>query len=145
MGMQSTAKSGRRRRRAGQAVSDINVTPMVDVMLVLLVIFMVTAPMLSVSIPVDLPQTQGSSVPSDKEPLVITLTARGEIYLQETKIAPEMLVQRLKATRGANPEMRIFLRGDRKLSYGNIMEVMGQLNAAGFKHVALVADIPKEK
>lgn len=146
MGMQTAnAKQGRRRRRSAQAMSEINVTPLVDVMLVLLVIFMVTAPLLTVTVPVDLPQTQGSNTSSDKEPLVITITAKGDIYLQDTKVPQEALVSRLQAMRGANPDMRIFLRGDRKLSYGNIMEVMGLLTSGGFKHVALVADTPKNK
>lgn len=145
MGVQLGAKSGRRGRRKAAAMSEINVTPMVDVMLVLLVIFMVTAPLLTVSVPVDLPQTQGQNISSDKEPLVVTVTANGDIYLQETKITLEALVPRLQAMKGANPEMRIFVRGDKDVAYGRIMEAMGALSAAGFKHVALVADLPKSK
>lgn len=144
MAVQLASRSpSRRARRAGAAMSEINVTPLVDVMLVLLVIFMVTAPLLTVSVPVDLPQTQGQNVPSDKEPLVVTITARGEVYLQETKVTLEALAPRLMAMKGANPDMRIFVRGDKGVAYGRIMEVMGALSSAGFKHVALVADLPK--
>jgi biopolymer transport protein TolR len=138
------SRRGRGHRR-GAAMSEINVTPLVDVMLVLLIIFMVTAPLLTVSVPVDLPQTQGQNVPSDKEPLVITITAKGDIYLMDNMVPMETLVQRLSAMKGANPDMRIFVRGDRNLAYGRIMEVMGLLSGAGFKRVALVADLPKKK
>lgn len=145
MAVQLGSKSGGRRQRGrAHAMSEINVTPMVDVMLVLLVIFMVTAPLMTVSVPVDLPETQGQNVSSDKEPLVVTVTAKGEIYLQETKVTLEALVPRLQAMKGTNPEMRIFVRGDRGVAYGKIMEAMGALAAAGFKHVALVADLPKK-
>ncbi len=144
MAVQLGAKSmGRRGRRKAAAMSEINVTPMVDVMLVLLVIFMVTAPLMTVSVPVDLPQTQGQNISSDKEPLVVTVTARGDIYLQETKITLELLVPRLQAMSGANPDIRIFVRGDKGVAYGRVLEAMGALAAAGFKHVALVADLPK--
>lgn len=146
MGMGLAGKAGgRRKRRSGTAMSEINVTPLVDVMLVLLIIFMVTAPLLSVSVPVDLPQTRGSAIQSDKEPLVITITAKGDIYLMDNKVVQEALVARLSGVKDANPDMRIFVRGDRNLAYGRIMEVMGLLTSAGFKKVALVADMPKEK
>ncbi len=144
MAVQLGAKTGRRGRRKAAAMSEINVTPMVDVMLVLLIIFMVTAPLLTVSVPVDLPQTQGQNISSDKEPLIVTVTANGDIYLQETKLVLEALVPRLQAMKGANPDMRIFVRGDKGVAYGRIMEAMGALSAAGFKHVALVADLPKK-
>lgn len=144
MAVQLGAKSGGRRgRRKAAAMSEINVTPMVDVMLVLLVIFMVTAPLLTVSVPVDLPQTQGQNISSDKEPLVVTVTAKGEIFIQESKITLEALVPRLQAMTGANPDIRIFVRGDKGVAYGRVMEAMGAIAAAGFKHVALVADLPK--
>jgi biopolymer transport protein TolR len=145
MGVQLASKSsGRRGRRKAHAMSEINVTPMVDVMLVLLIIFMVAAPLLTVSVPVDLPQTQGQNISSDKEPLVVTVTAKGDIYLQETKVTLEALVPRLQGLKGVNPDMRIFVRGDRGVTYGRIMEAMGALSSAGFKHVALVADLPKK-
>ncbi len=143
MAMLASPRGKQRGRRLAPAMSEINVTPFVDVMLVLLVIFMVTAPLLSVSIPVDLPKTQGKNIQSNKQPLVVTITARSEIYLQETKVTTDTLVAKLQAINGADPETRIFVRGDRGLSYGRIMEVMGALSGAGFKHVALVADLPK--
>jgi biopolymer transport protein TolR len=114
-------------------------------MLVLLIIFMVTAPLLSVSVPVDLPNTQGKNIQSDKPPLVVTITGNGDLYLQESKLTFDGLIAKLKAINGADPETRIFVRGDRSLSYGRIMEVMGGLSSSGFKHVALVADLPKSK
>ncbi len=145
MGVQLGGKTGGRGRRVAGVMADINVTPLVDVMLVLLIIFMITAPLMTVSVPVDLPQTQGQNISSDKEPLVITITAKGEIYLMETKVTLEDMVPRLQAIRGNDQDARIFVRGDRGLAYGRIMEVMGALNAAGFKKVALVADLPKKK
>lgn len=145
MGVQLSSGKATRGRRRASAMSEINVTPLVDVMLVLLIIFMVTAPLLTVSVPVDLPQTEGQNVPSDQEPLVVTITANGDVYLQELKVSLEALAPRLSAMKGVNPEMRIFVRGDRALAYGRIMEVMGTLSAAGFKRVALVADLPKSK
>jgi biopolymer transport protein TolR len=145
MGMSSPSRGGIRGRRhaAPNAMSEINVTPLVDVMLVLLVIFMVTAPLLSVSIPVDLPKTEGKNITSDKQPLVVTVTAKGDVYIQETQVPFEQLGPRMKAMQGADPEMRIFVRGDKNINYGRVMEVMGTLSSAGFKHVALVADLPE--
>jgi biopolymer transport protein TolR len=147
MGMQLGQKpaGGRRRRQAGGTMSEINVTPLVDVMLVLLIIFMITAPLLNVSVPVDLPQTRGQNIPSDKEPLVVSITRNGDIYLMQNRVELEGLVPRLTAIRGNDPEMRIFVRGDKGLAYGRIMEVMGALTSAGFKRVALVADLPKKR
>ncbi len=146
MGVQlGSRNNGSRGRRRAHAMSEINVTPLVDVMLVLLVIFMVTAPLMTVSVPVDLPETQGQNIPSQQEPLVVTITAQGTIYLQDTRVTLEALVPRLQAMKGANPNMRIFVRGDKGLAYGRIMEVMGALSAAGFTHVALVADLPKAR
>jgi biopolymer transport protein TolR len=130
-------------RRTAQAMSDINVTPFVDVMLVLLIVFMVTAPLMTVGVSVDLPETQASSINEETEPLTISINAAGEIYLQETQLELETLVPRLVAITGANPETRIFIRGDRGLSYGRIMEVMGTVNSAGFNKVALLAELPK--
>lgn len=148
MGMQLGQKSGmgsRRRRYAGGTMSEINVTPLVDVMLVLLIIFMVTAPLLNVSVPVDLPQTKGQNIPSNKEPLVVTVTLKGDVYLMESMVTLDTLVPRLTAIRGNDPDMRIFVRGDKGVAYGRIMEVMGALTSAGFKRVALVADLPKKR
>lgn len=136
---------GRRGRRNyyNRPVSDINVTPFVDVMLVLLVVFMVTAPLLTVAVPVDLPKTQARSINQDKDPLVISVDAAGKVYLQEKAMGLEDLVPKLKAITNANAEARIFVRGDKGVAYGRIMEVMGTVSAAGFNKVALVAELPK--
>jgi biopolymer transport protein TolR len=133
-------RSGRRQR--ARPVSEINVTPFVDVMLVLLVVFMVTAPMMTIAVPVDLPKTQGRTVNQDKEPLVVTISAEGRIYLQSKPLRLDDLVPKLRAVTGANPDARIFVRGDKQLAYGKIMEVMGSISAAGFSKVALVAELP---
>lgn len=134
--------SGRGRRRYYRPMSDINVTPFVDVMLVLLVVFMVTAPLMTVAVPVDLPKTQAKSLNQDKEPLVVSLDADGKVYLQENKMSLEDLVPKLKSVTGVNPDTRIFVRGDKSVSYGRIMEVMGTISSAGFNKVALVANLP---
>lgn len=134
---------GRRGRRAGhRPVADINVTPLVDVMLVLLIVFMVTAPLLTVAVPIDLPKAQAQSVKQDKEPLVISIDAKGGVYLQESQSELDALVAKLQAITGSNPEARIFVRGDKGVPYGRIMEVMGTINAAGYTKVALVAELP---
>ncbi|MBI1273858.1 MAG: protein TolR [Alphaproteobacteria bacterium] len=133
------------RRRSWRRNPEINVTPLVDVMLVLLIVFMVTAPLLTVSVPVDLPKTQGKSVAQDKEPLIITIDTKGNIYLQETPVELETLVMRLRGVSGVNPDARIFVRGDKNLSYGRIMEVMGTVTSAGYSKVALVADLPRAR
>ena len=129
---------GKRQRR--QPVSEINVTPMVDVMLVLLVIFMVTAPMLTVGVKVDLPKTKSSAIPGEDEPLAVSINAEGQIFLQDTLLDVEGLVPRLLAVTGNNPDVRIFVRGDKSIDYGRVMEVMGTINAAGFKKVALITE-----
>jgi biopolymer transport protein TolR len=147
MGMSGGAHSGvfgRRRHRRSPVMSEINVTPMVDVMLVLLIIFMVSAPLLTVGVPIDLPQTQASSLDAaDKEPLAISVNDKGEVFLQNTKIEMDELVPKLQAisqARGGNDE-RIYVRGDRTVDYGTVMKVMGRLNAAGFRKVALVTEV----
>ena len=121
-------------------MSEINVTPMVDVMLVLLVIFMVTAPLLTVGVTVDLPKTKASAIPGEDEPLAVSVDARGDIYLQDAQIELAGLVPRLVAITGNNPEIRIFIRGDKGIDYGRVMEVMGTINAAGFRKVALITE-----
>ena len=135
---------GKRRHRRNPVMSEINVTPMVDVMLVLLIIFMVSAPLLTVGVPIDLPQTQASSLDTaDKEPLAISVNDKGEVFLQNTKIEMDELVPKLQAisqARGGNDE-RIYVRGDRTVDYGTVMKVMGRLNAAGFRKVALVTEV----
>jgi biopolymer transport protein TolR len=134
---------GRRGKRRYRPLSEINVTPFVDVMLVLLIVFMVTAPLLTVGVPVDLPQTRAPNVSEPEEPLVVTVTLDGAIHVQETEVALEELVPLLIAVTDANPETRIFVRGDRQLAYGRVMEVMGSVTAAGFSRVALVAELPQ--
>ncbi len=129
---------GNRHRR--RPMSEINVTPMVDVMLVLLVIFMVTAPLLTVGVTVDLPKTKASVIPGDDEPLAVSVDAQGQIFLQDTKLELSGLVPRLMAITGNNPDIRIFVRGDKAINYGRVMEVMGTVNAAGFRKVALITE-----
>jgi len=123
-------------------MSEINVTPMVDVMLVLLIIFMVSAPLLTVGVPLDLPQTQAKTLDQDKEPLTVSVNTKGEVYLQNTEIPLDELVPKLKAITEARggAEERIFVRGDRQVDYGTVMKVMGQISAAGFRRVALVTE-----
>ena len=135
---------GSHRRRFSRPVSDINITPFVDVMLVLLVVFMVTAPLLTVAVPVDLPKTQAHTLNQDKEPLVVSMDAQGHVYLQDKQLKFDELVPKLKAVTGQNPDARIFVRGDKELAYGKIMEVMGSISSAGFTKVALVADLPHQ-
>ena len=134
---------GKRRHRRRPVMAEINVTPMVDVMLVLLIIFMVSAPLLTVGVPVDLPQTQAKSLDQDKEPLAVSVDEKGKVFLQNTEITPDELVAKLKAiteTRGGFDE-RIYVRGDKKVDYGTVMKVMARLSAAGFKRVALVTEV----
>ena len=138
----------RGRRRNGRwsqnaPMADSNVTPMVDVMLVLLIVFMVAAPLLTVGVPVDLPQTAAKPMEDQTEPLTVTVKRDGQVYLQETKIEMDALVPKIAAITQSNPDARIFVRGDRNISYGDIMQVMGLLNAAGFRKVALVTETPK--
>jgi len=134
---------GGRRRRHSRIMTDINVTPMVDVMLVLLVIFMVAAPLLTVGVEVDLPKTSAAQLPGKDEPIAVTVKSDGEIYLQNTQIPLESLVPRLNAILKENPDPRIFVRGDRSINYGRVMEVMGTINAAGYHKVALVTEQPQ--
>ena len=135
---------GKRRHRRNPVMSEINVTPMVDVMLVLLIIFMVSAPLLTVGVPIDLPQTQASSLDqADKEPLAVSVNTNGQVFLQNTEIPLEELVPKLQAisqARGGNDE-RIYVRGDKTVDYGTVMKVMGRLSAAGFRKVALVTEV----
>jgi biopolymer transport protein TolR len=145
MGMNGIASSssGHRRRRRHGVMSEINVTPMVDVMLVLLIIFMVSAPLLTVGVPIDLPQSQAKSIDADKQPLTVSVNDRGQVFLQETEIPVEELVTKLKAvteSRGGMEE-RIYVRGDKKVDYGTVMKVMGRLSSAGFRRVALVTEV----
>jgi biopolymer transport protein TolR len=131
------------RRIQYRVMSEINVTPMVDVMLVLLVIFMVTAPLLTVGVPVDLPQTNAPAINEPKEPLVISINAKGEVYLQNSPIDPNDLGARLAAITNNNPNASIYVRGDRAIDYGRVLEIMGIVSAAGFTKVSLIAELPK--
>jgi len=136
--------SGKRHsRRRRNVMSEINVTPMVDVMLVLLIIFMISAPLLTVGVPLDLPQTQAKSLDQDREPLTISVNQQGQVYLQNMEIALEELLPKLRAITEARAglEERIYVRGDRKVDYGTVMKVMGRLSSAGFHRVALVTEI----
>src|SRR5213083_3775065 len=130
MNMAGPSGGGRRGRRRA-VMAEINVTPMVDVMLVLLIIFMVSAPLLTVGVPLDLPQTQAKTLDQDKEPLTVSVNEKGAVYLQNTEIAVEELVPKLKAITEARggAEERIFVRGDRQVDYGTVMKVMGQISA----------------
>ena len=124
-------------------MSEINVTPFVDVMLVLLIVFMVTAPLLTVGVPVDLPKVKGSALTDQKDPLEITVTL-GEVYLGESEVELENLIPRLNAITDLNKETRIYVRGDRVVAYGRIMEIMSLVNSAGYIKVALVAQNPTD-
>ena len=142
MNMAGSPGGGRRRRRRA-VMAEINVTPMVDVMLVLLIIFMVSAPLLTVGVPLDLPQTQAKSLDQDKNPLTLSVNLKGQVFLNDTEIGLDDLVAKLKAVteaRGGLDE-RIFVRGDKKVDYGTVMKVMGRLSAAGFRRVALVTEV----
>ena len=147
MGMTGTAGNavGKRRHRRHAVMADINVTPMVDVMLVLLIIFMVSAPLLTVGVPIDLPQTRAKSLNQEHEPLTLSVTAKGEVFLQSSNVpVPDQeLVTKLKAITDARGGMdeRIYVRGDRKADYGTVMKVMARLSAAGFRKVALVTEV----
>src|SRR6266536_2220608 len=135
--------SGRAAGGRYRPMSEINVTPLVDVMLVLLVVFMVTAPLLTVGVPVELPQTQAPPINEPKEPTVITLNQDGAIFIQETTVPVESLVARLQAITGSNPDAVLYVRGDKEINYGRVLEVMSLVSAAGFRKVSLVAEAPK--
>jgi len=146
MGANFTIASGRNARRSAyRPMSEINVTPLVDVMLVLLVVFMVTAPLLTVGVPVDLPQTQASPINEPKEPLVISINSEGTIYLQDTPTDMDQLVPRLQAITNANASTSIYVRGDRAVNYGRVLEVMGLVSGAGFTKVSLVSEQARDQ
>ena len=132
------------RGRRGRPMSEINVTPFVDVMLVLLIVFMVTAPLLTVGVPVDLPQTRAKSLGEDREPLAVSIDKGGMIFLQNTPVGIDDLVSKLMAISNNGYNQRIFVRGDKTVDYGKVMEVMGLLNSAGFTRIGLVTDAAKK-
>ena len=128
-----------------RAMAEINVTPFVDVMLVLLIVFMVTAPLLTVGVPVDLPKTRAPALGQDKEPLSITVAKDGKIYLQKEVVTADALVAKLQAISQNGYDQRIFVRGDKTVAYDRVMVVMGLLASAGFTHIGLVTDVAKPK
>src|SRR5438034_10710591 len=139
----SSGGGGRRGRRRAAVMAEINVTPMVDVMLVLLIIFMVSAPLLTVGVPLDLPQTQAKSLEQDKTPLQLSVDIKGRVFINDTEVAINDVIPKLKAitdARGGTDE-RIFMRADKKADYGTVARVMGQLSGAGFKRLALVTEV----
>ena len=146
-GAAAAAPVGKRRHRRKPVMAEINVTPMVDVMLVLLIIFMVSAPLLTVGVPIDLPQTQAKSLDQDQKPLTVSVNTQGQVFLQESEIKVEELVPKLQAIAqarnggGGGMDERIYVRGDRKVDYGTVMRVMGRLSQAGFRRVALVTEV----
>ena len=133
--------SRRARRRSARPMSEINVTPMVDVMLVLLIIFMVTAPLLTVGVPIELPKSEAKQLEGDKEPLTISVDPEGKIFLQETELQIDEIVPKLTAIAKNGYDERIFVRGDRRVNYGVVMRVMGTISAAGFRRIALISDL----
>jgi biopolymer transport protein TolR len=143
MNAQGSSGGGGRRGRRRAVMAEINVTPMVDVMLVLLIIFMVSAPLLTVGVPLDLPQTQAKSLEQDKTPLQLSVDIKGKVFINDTEVAMTDLIPKLKAitdARGGLDE-RIFMRADKKADYGTVARVMGQLSGAGFKRLALVTEV----
>jgi biopolymer transport protein TolR len=136
-------RGGRHRRRP---LADINVTPMVDVMLVLLVVFMVAAPMLTTGVPVDLPKTNARAITdNDQKPLEISVDKAGDVYLMQNKVDLDSLIPRLTAIAGANKEARIYLRGDKGIDYGKVMQVLSSVTSAGFTKVSLVSTPAPDK
>lgn len=144
-GVNKSADGGsnrRRRRRRAQPMSEINVTPFVDVMMVLLIIFMVAAPLLTVGVPVELPKTAATALPSEtEEPLTVTITADGAVLIQTTEVDRDDLVERLRAIAAERSDDRVFLRADGAVTYDTVAKIMGALNAGGFSSIGLVTDI----
>jgi len=139
----NSGKRGGHRRHRNSRFTEINVTPFVDVMLVLLIIFMVTAPMLSTGVTVDLPDANASALPGQDEPIVISISKDGTIYIQETKVAEDDLVGKLDAVTDEKRDTRIFVQADRRLGYGEVMRIVGGLGGAGFTKVALMTENKK--
>tara|TARA_B100001996_G_C18624827_1_gene579293 strand:+ start:167 stop:583 length:417 start_codon:yes stop_codon:yes gene_type:complete len=126
-------------------ISEINVTPFVDVMLVLLIIFMVTAPLLTVGVQVDLPETSADTLPEENEPLTLTINSKGEIFIQETKVEFEKIIPKILAVSNNRIDTRIYVRGDKTINYGRVLEIMGMLSGSGFTKVALISEPFKER
>lgn len=140
--MEKDGGSGRRRRgRRSRPMSEINVTPFVDVMLVLLIIFMVAAPLMVVGVPVELPRTAAQALPAvEEEPLTVTITAEGTLMIQTTEVAPDQFIPRLRAIAAERADDQVFLRADGAIPYARVAQVMGALNAGGFPSIGLVTD-----
>lgn len=133
-------RGGRRRGRRSSRFSEINVTPFVDVMLVLLIVFMVTAPLLTVGVPVELPKTEAKQLAADETPLTISVRADGVVFLQESQTTEEELLPKLRALAREGLQSRIFIRADEKVDYGVVARVMARINAAGYRNLGLVTD-----
>ena len=133
------------KRSDREPISEINVTPFVDVMLVLLIIFMVTAPLLTVGVQVDLPETSADTLPEESEPLTLTINSKGEVFIQETKIEFDNLIKKILAVSKNRTDTRIYVRGDKTINYGRVLEVMGKLSGSGFTKVALISEPYKER
>ena len=133
------------KRSEREPMSEINVTPFVDVMLVLLIIFMVTAPLLTVGVQVDLPETSADTLPEESEPLTLTINSKGEVFIQETKIEFNNLIKKILAVSENRTDTRIYVRGDKTINYGRVLEVMGKLSGSGFTKVALISEPYKER
>ena len=133
------------KRSEREPMSEINVTPFVDVMLVLLIIFMVTAPLLTVGVQVDLPETAADTLPEESEPLTLTINSKGEVFIQETKIEFDNLIKKILAVSNNRTDTRIYVRGDKTINYGRVLEVMGKLSGSGFTKVALISEPYKER
>ena len=133
------------KRSDREPISEINVTPFVDVMLVLLIIFMVTAPLLTVGVQVDLPETSADTLPEESEPLTLTINSKGEVFIQETKIEFDNLIKKIFAISKNRTDTRIYVRGDKTINYGRVLEVMGKLSGSGFTKVALISEPYKER
>ena len=142
MGDLARDRAAIRLKRRYQPMAEINVTPFVDVMLVLLVVFMITAPLLTVGVKVDLPSAEANVIQGNDEPLTVSINSVGQIYLQESLIVLPDLVPKLRAITGENPDTRIFVRGDKEINYGLVMEIMSAINSAGFSKVALITKMP---
>jgi biopolymer transport protein TolR len=141
--IENAASAGGRRRRRRAVMSEINVTPFVDVMLVLLIVFMVSAPLLTVGVPIELPQSQAKALQQNNEPLTVSVNVQGQVFLQNSAIKVEDLVPKLKAIADARhgTDEQIYVRGDKKVDYGTMMRVMGRLSAAGYHRVSLVTEV----
>ena len=128
-----------------EPMSEINVTPFVDVMLVLLIIFMVTAPLLTVGVPVDLPESSADSLPEDQEPLTLSINSKGEIFIQEHQVEYDKMIPKILAIAKNRTDTRIYVRGDKTLNYGRVLEIMAMLSGSGFTKVALISEPYKQR